>query len=64
MNAKRYQAWARAIICLIVAMACFVLAKGFPLAFWFGVFWLVISITSAIVAIRGSDQVPGRGFRG
>jgi hypothetical protein len=45
-------------------MACFVLAKGFPLAFWFGVFWLVIGFANTVVAIRCPIRCRVGGFGG
>jgi hypothetical protein len=59
VNAKVYRASMKAIIALIVAMACFVLAKGYPLAFWVGMGWLVISLVGVLEAwaeMRPKDQ--------
>jgi hypothetical protein len=53
VNAKSYQAWTKAIISLIIAIACFVLAKGYPLAFWGGLIWLGISLVGVVEALSG-----------
>jgi hypothetical protein len=60
VNAKSYRAWTRAVISLIVAVACFVLAKGYPLAFWGGVIWLGISFVSVVEAWAETRQKDRR----
>ena len=45
-----YQAWAKAIVFLIVAVAMFVLAHGYPLAKWGGAIFLALSLLHVLQA--------------
>ena len=45
-----YRAWAKAIVFLIVAVAMFVLAHGYPLAKWGGVIFLALSLLHVLEA--------------
>jgi len=51
MNEPVYQAWAKAIVFLIVAMAMFVLAYGYPLAKWGGAIFLALSLLHVLAAL-------------
>jgi hypothetical protein len=50
MNKHVYQAWAKAIVFLIVAIAMFVLAQGYPLARWGGAIFLALSLLHVLGA--------------
>jgi hypothetical protein len=50
MDKRVYRAWAKAIVFLIVAMAMFVLAHGYPLAKWGGAIFLALSLLHVLEA--------------
>jgi hypothetical protein len=50
MDKLVYRAWAKAIVFLIVAMAMFVLAHGYPLAKWGGAIFLALSVLHVLEA--------------
>ena len=50
MNKLVYQAWAKAIVFLIVAVAMFVLAQGYPMATWGGAIFLALSLLHVLEA--------------
>jgi hypothetical protein len=50
MNKPVYLASAKAIVFLIVAMAMFVLAHGYPLAKWGGAIFLALSLLHLVEA--------------
>ena len=50
MNERVYQAWAKAIVFLILAAALFVLGHGYPLAKVAGYIWLGISFLHMLEA--------------
>lgn len=50
MSKLVYRAWAKAIVFLIVAVAMFVLAHGYPLAKWGGAIFLALSLLHVLEA--------------